>query len=276
MVLGHTGFIGAELAAGLSSYFSVKGFSSRQANLSKASGLSSLSRALRPDTVLFVALRAGAKPNEAKRGDSYQSLQRYVTLISNLCALLERRPVRKCVYLSSASVYDDSKSNMKISEKDPLHPQSLYGISKAMGEMLMRGAAASSGFPLLIARPCNVYGANAFARQAINSNTVCLYGDGREKRDQLYVKDLVRALGLLARGPSVGEFNLATGNSVPVRKLIDAMGPPMFIKSKKRTLPLVNLGYNTNKLRRALKGFQFTPLPDAMSETVETIGGTFA
>ncbi len=273
VVLGHSGFIGSELVETLRPQFEVRGFSSRQADLSRTAGLSALSRALRPDTVLFVALRATSKKSERKRGDSLESLQAYVRMISNLTGLLARRPIRKCVYLSSASVYDDSATDMKISETRLVNPQSWYGISKSIGEMLMRKAAKAYRFPLVIARPCNVFGPAGFVAEAVKYGGVSVYGDGSELRDQLYVRDLARALRGLSRGRAQGDFNLATGRSVPIRAVLDSMGLPLRIKSLKRTRPKVDLGYSNLRLKRALTGFRFTPLRKAMRESIETLGG---
>lgn len=58
-------------------------------------------------------------------------------------------------YVSSSHVY--APSEYPLSEKSPLGPRSIYGMSKIFGERLLQAAAGTFGFELLIARVFSFY-----------------------------------------------------------------------------------------------------------------------
>lgn len=142
-------------------------------------------------------------------------------------------------YASSCEVYGNQSGDL--SESSPFCPASPYAASKAGAESLLFSYANTYGLPVLIARPGNVFGFGQrggnrgaviprFAERAMTGKEVVIYGTGQQRRDYVYIKDLVRAyLHLLERreeSPSI--WNVGRGEQVSVReiagKVIDFLG----------------------------------------------------
>lgn len=104
-------------------------------------------------------------------------------------------------------------------EISPLHPASIYALSKRIQEDLCLHISRTKSFPLTILRYFNVYGPrqslnnpytgilSIFTSRLLRGEMVEVYEDGLESRDFIYVKDVVDAT-LLHR---TGIFNVGTG-----------------------------------------------------------------
>jgi CDP-paratose 2-epimerase len=92
-------------------------------------------------------------------------------------------------------------------EERPLDFHSPYGCSKGAADQYVRDYARIFGFPTVVFRMSCIYGPRQwgnedqgwvahFARAFLNGDPIKIYGDGKQIRDILYVRDLVR--GFLA------------------------------------------------------------------------------
>lgn len=129
-------------------------------------------------------------------------------------------PIRLFVQVSTDEVYG-SILNGSFKETDVLNPSSPYSASKAGGDRLAYAYWVTYKLPLIILRPCNVYGPNQhpekfiplFITNAIEDKRLPLYGDGRQVRDWLYVTDLCEAIEFIMKKGTPGEvYNIASGN----------------------------------------------------------------
>lgn len=129
-------------------------------------------------------------------------------------------PIRLFVQVSTDEVYG-SILNGSFKETDVLNPSSPYSASKAGGDRLAYAYWVTYKLPLVILRPCNVYGPNQhpekfiplFITNAIEDKRLPLYGDGRQVRDWLYVTDLCEAIEFIMKKGTPGEvYNIASGN----------------------------------------------------------------
>lgn len=137
-------------------------------------------------------------------------------------------PKAKLVAVSSAAVYGASYSG-RIAAHVPLCPYSPYGHHKRLMEELCRSYATSYGTQVAVARLFSVFGSglkkqllwDLCNRLTAGANPLELGGTGEELRDWTDVRDVVRALALLADKTSseVPVFNVGTGNAVPVREV---------------------------------------------------------
>lgn len=92
-------------------------------------------------------------------------------------------------------------------EAHPLHPSSAYAASKAAADHLVQAWARTYGLPTTITRCANTYGPFQFPEKlvplmvtrAMAGERLPLYGDGRQRRDWLYVDDHVAALWAVTR-----------------------------------------------------------------------------
>lgn len=138
------------------------------------------------------------------------------------------------VYASSAAVYGDC-ADLPLHELVNCHPLTPYGLDKWGCEQHARVAAQYLGLRSVGLRFFNVYGErqdpsspysgviSVFANRVANDRVLTLYGDGKQTRDFVYVKDVVH--GLLAAenylhdavGASV--FNICSGEAITILEL---------------------------------------------------------
>jgi CDP-paratose 2-epimerase len=122
---------------------------------------------------------------------------------------------------------DPSLRRDGISENRSLDFHTPYGCSKGTADQYVLEYARSYGLPATLFRMSCIYGPHQFGtedqgwvahfvRSALDQRPICVYGDGMQVRDLLYVEDLVNAL-LLARdhiGACSGEaFNIGGGTA---------------------------------------------------------------
>jgi len=109
--------------------------------------------------------------------------------------------VRKFVFASSSAPL--GAVSPPAHEELPAKPMSPYGASKMAGEAYCSAYFHSYGLQTTSLRFSNVYGpgsqqktsvVSAFFREAINSQTMTIFGDGQQTRDFIFLHDIVSAL----------------------------------------------------------------------------------
>ncbi|ASI98618.1 SDR family oxidoreductase [Thermococcus celer] len=149
--------------------------------------------------------------------------------INVLRALLEGHG--KLIFASSAAVYGDNP-NLPLRETERPRPLSPYGVTKWAAEEYLRVFHELYGLPVVALRYFNVFGprqgANQYAgvisifiNRALGNEPLVIFGDGKQTRDFVYVKDVVRANVLVAesRRSNGRVFNVATGRATSVLEL---------------------------------------------------------
>jgi CDP-paratose 2-epimerase len=127
-----------------------------------------------------------------------------------------------------------------IGEDRPLDFHTPYGCSKGAADQYVLDYARSFGLPAAVMRMSCIYGPRQmgnedqgwvahFLIRALAGEAVTLYGDGRQVRDILHVRDVVAAYrAALARiGDAAGHaFNIGggPGNAVSLLQLLDHVG----------------------------------------------------
>jgi UDP-glucose 4-epimerase len=137
-------------------------------------------------------------------------------------------------FASSAAVYDTTSAFHR--ETDPTAPSDVYGLTKVLGERVVRHYAAESGLSFVLGRFFNVFGPEetnphvipAVLRQVLEGGKVRM-GRTDTFRDFIYVDDLVQALlkigTLLTSGKQVAEvYNLASGQEASIERVVQIMG----------------------------------------------------
>jgi dTDP-glucose 4,6-dehydratase len=146
--------------------------------------------------------------------------------------------VKRVIHVSTDEVYGSIASG-RFSEESPLNPSSPYSASKAGGDRLAYSYFKTFGLPVLIARPANNYGPYQFPEklipffvtQALQDRPLPLYGDGRNRRDWLFVEDTVRGiLALIEKGEPGEAYNLGAdqerSNLEVTRGVLELLGKP--------------------------------------------------
>ena len=128
------------------------------------------------------------------------------------------------LHVSTDEVYGSLRADAPaFSETSRYEPNSPYSASKAAGDHLVRAYHHTYGVPVLTTNCSNNYGPYHFPEKliplcilnALAGNPLPIYGDGRQIRDWLYVKDHCSAIRLVLEGGRVGEtYNIGGGNEV--------------------------------------------------------------
>jgi len=276
VVLGNTGFIGRALQAHLQNdeKWDVQGFSSRSLDLRQASALLGLGDVIDRDSVVIFASAI-----TREKGDTLGTLIDNIRMAGHLGACLEVHPPAKCVCISSDSVYP--MQDDPITEETLVSPGgTFYAIAKYAAECILRRSAEVGNFSLLVLRPTgifglgdthNSYGPNAFLRSVVRDRSVRLFGQGEERRDHLYVGDLVLIVDRLIACDAVGVINLATGVSRSFADVVESLRrvvPYEFtVFHSPRKSPVTHRSFDVSRLLSLVPGFKFTDLEEAMRQT---------
>jgi UDP-glucose 4-epimerase len=178
-------------------------------------------------------------------------LSYYLNNTVNSRAMIEaavKGGVGNIIFSSTAAVYG-TPDKMPISEDDRMNPESPYGMSKLMTEVMLRHASEAHGLKHVILRYFNVAGADPRLRTGQSSarathlikvaaeaasgkrEGMSVFGtdyptpDGTCLRDYIHVSDLARAhsaaLDHLRSGGQNGTFNCGYGRGFSVFEVID-------------------------------------------------------
>ncbi|HHT9152998.1 MAG TPA: dTDP-glucose 4,6-dehydratase [Candidatus Hypogeohydataceae bacterium YC40] len=145
-------------------------------------------------------------------------------------------PIKLFIQVSTDEVYGSIPEG-SFKETDALNPSSPYSASKAAGDRLAYSYWVTYKSPVIILRPCNIYGPNQypekfiplFITNAIEGKPLPLYGDGKQVRDWLYVTDLCEAIELIIQKGALGEvYNIAASNEKNnleiAQKIVEILG----------------------------------------------------
>jgi len=126
---------------------------------------------------------------------------------------------------------------MPTPETKPLHPTSVYAITKRDHEELFLTVGYAYRIPTVALRYFNIYGerqalsnpytgvAAIFSSRVLNGQTPTLFEDGEQSRDFVHVSDIVQA-NLLALETDRADYealNVGTGQPTTVRGVADAI-----------------------------------------------------
>jgi len=147
--------------------------------------------------------------------------------------------VERFIHISTDEVYGSLGPKGKFHETTPLAPRSPYAATKAAADLLIRAAVHTYGAPAIITRCSNNYGPYQFPEkfiplmiaQALASEPLPIYGDGRNVRDWIHVSDHCRAVGLVLHQGREGEIYNIGGecemeNLEVARRVLDLLGRP--------------------------------------------------
>lgn len=137
----------------------------------------------------------------------------------------------KVIYASSAAVYGNGSVPMKeIQQPDPLNS---YGVSKhLMDKLAMQYAGEHPSMTIIGLRYFNVFGPGEqhkgktasmiyqLARQMLQGKHPRIFRDGEQKRDHIYVKDVIRANVKAIDADKSGIVNIGTGIATTFNQLI--------------------------------------------------------
>ena len=138
----------------------------------------------------------------------------------------------KLIQISTDEVYGDIKKNYKSKENDAYNPSSPYAASKASGDLLIKSYIRTYKLNAIITHCCNNYGPNQYPEKLIptiiynliKNKSIPIYGNGKNIREWIYVKDHCNALIQISKYGKSGEnYNIGSGvvfNNIEITKKI--------------------------------------------------------
>jgi UDP-glucose 4-epimerase len=199
--------------------------------------------------------------------------------------------VKRVIFASSGGVVYGDPEVIPTPENAPKGPISPYGVSKLAGEYYLRALGALRGFQGIAMRYANVFGprqdpkseagvVSIFVSRLLAGQPLVIYGDGKQTRDYVFVKDVARANLLASKVRSLSgdidatAFNIATSKQRSVLDLAASVGEvmhqkPMIEFAPPRAGELFRSALDVSKAKAVL---QWTPqhvFEDGLRELVE-------
>jgi UDP-glucose 4-epimerase len=173
--------------------------------------------------------------------NSYIAISENVAKTGSVIDFSLKRGIRSIIFFSSGAIYEGA-SIFPTPENIEIKPRLVYPMTKYMSEVFLRGMSEAYGLNIISLRLFNLYGPRQdyFRKQPpllgylIKSlcfnETAELYSDGEQKRDYLYIDDLVKLIELssnyLLSQRSTGNFlplNAGSGKAYSVNEIIEIL-----------------------------------------------------
>lgn len=182
---------------------------------------------VRPEAVIHLAAQPAISTSMKS---PYMDAHTNILGTINVTNLAQDYGARRVVLASTSAVYQP-KNQMwgPLKETDYLEPDSAYGLSKMAAEQYMRMFFHNH----VILRFGNVYGPRqvplgenqVVARMIghfLKGDFFQIHGDGKQKRDFVYVRDVAEAVAQALHG-TAGTYNIAGGKAVSVMEVAAKM-----------------------------------------------------
>jgi UDP-glucose 4-epimerase len=189
--------------------------------------------------------------------------------------------VKRLVYAASSSCY--GLADVPTREDHPIAPEHPYALSKYHGEMAALHWRQIYGLPVNSIRIFNAYGPRVrttgaygavfgvFFKQKLAGKPFTVIGDGTQRRDFLYVTDIVDAFLRAAETGRTGEiWNLGAGNPQSVNALVALIGGPVVYIPKRPgepDCPWADIG----RIQKDLGWKPTVPLEDGVARMMKDI-----
>ena len=171
-------------------------------------------------------------------------------------------------------------NNVVIASSSATLGNSLYGLTKSMGEEIGMYYHRHYQLNVVLCRFYNVFGnyenkgeytsiPTRFLNNALKNEDIVIYGNGKQSRDFVYIKDLVDWLISFAKEPNAGIFDFGTGITTTYNDLAKMIIEMTNSESKIKYVsnPLVNYQEYTKATKPYMKA-KFT-LREALEDMLK-------
>ncbi len=202
----------------------------------------------------------------------------------NVLTQCRETKVKKIIFSSSGgTVYGECPR--PADESFPEVPLSPYGVAKLASEKYIQAAASLTGIKYTILRYANVYGPRQdphgeagvvaiFSQRLLKGEPISIFGDGKQVRDFVYVKDVARANMLALTRANNAIVNIGTGKTTSVVGLYQSMASILNVKRKPVHKParkgeLSRSVLNIARAKRVLGWTPQMPVRQGLAETIQ-------
>jgi len=151
----------------------------------------------------------------------------------NVLVACEKNYVKKLIVSSSAAVYGEGSSDVKLTEESKTNPISPYGESKVRMEQEIREFESKHDIDCIILRFFNIYGIGQsseyagvitkFMERITQEKPLEIFGDGLQTRDFVAVDDVIDSIHNAIQYGKSGTYNIASGKAVTIKELAEQM-----------------------------------------------------
>ena len=268
LVIGKNSYVGEFLCE----HFSARGaavvaVASSDCNFLDSTSVHELFKSFggKPLTIIFLAVVNKDVDN------SYAAFLKNVQMAWNFVSAARNANVESVVYFSSVDVYGRTPK-LPMKETTSINPDTWYGLSKFASEWIVREELGSK-FPICFLRIPGIFGSSRKDRSVIGrliatiqkERRAYIYGDGKLLRDYVFAPDLCEVVERLVTRKASGTFNVATGTSVSLLQILEAIRQELRIDFEVVHLPAnternFHMRYDNSKLSAAIGKFDFSPL----------------
>ncbi len=183
------------------------------------------------DAILHLAALADIVPS-IENPESY--FQTNVNGTFNVMQYAKKVGVKKVIYVASSSCYGIPE-RYPTDESAPIKPKYPYALTKYLGECIAMHWSQVYRIPTTSLRFFNIYGPRArtsgtygavfgvFLAQKLANKPFTIVGDGTQTRDFTYVTDAVDAIVTAMNSSHVGLFNVGSGNTYSINRLVELL-----------------------------------------------------
>ena len=150
--------------------------------------------------------------NSIENSDEF--IQTNINGTHTLLKLMHEFSIKKFIQISTDEVYGTlTENDLAFTENSPLKPNSPYAASKTAADLLCRSFYETYKYPITITRCSNNYGPNQHKEKLIpklihnikEGIKVPIYGDGKNIRDWVHVRDHCEAIDVVLHKGEDGE-----------------------------------------------------------------------
>lgn len=245
-------------------------FRFEEGDVAQAESFAKIVSSYRPDAILHLAALVSVQESIQNPGLNFER-NVYATHAVIEAARLSGAP--RIVFASSAAIFGDNP-HLPLGEDSAVRPLSPYGAAKLASENLLSGAASTYRLNVISNRYFNVYGPrqdpkspysgvmSIFYNRFRQGQPITLFGDGKQTRDFIFVRDVAEAncRALASKLPGNEAFNICTGVSTSLLDLLSVFkehfpdAPPACFAAA-RTGDIIHSLGNPSKAQRLL-GFE--------------------
>jgi UDP-glucose 4-epimerase len=203
-----------------------------QADLRDAAAIRAVIERERPEVIYHLAAQM-----DVRRSVADPPFDAQVNLVGflNLIEVARRNGLRRVIFSSTGGAIYGEQDVFPCDEDHPRRPVSPYGVAKLATEAYLFFYRAEYGIDYLALRYGNVYGPRQdphgeagvvaiFCGRILEGKPVTIYGDGKQTRDYIYVRDVVRANMAALDSKATGiALNVGTGVETSVNDLWNAL-----------------------------------------------------
>ena len=148
----------------------------------------------------------------------------------NVLEACKKNYVKKIIIASSAAVYGEGSSGMKLKESAKTNPISPYGKSKLKMEQEIE---KNNKNDCVILRFFNIFGIGQtpeyagvitkFIEMILSNKPLEIFGDGMQTRDFVSINDVVESIYDAIKNGKNGTYNIASGKAITINELAKFM-----------------------------------------------------